>query len=81
MDPGEPEHRNIYEAIEEGKEVTKLPTTLGDALDKLEQDEVIRSSLPGEMYDVYMHYKRDEWERFLATVTDWDLETYWDCLP
>ena len=81
LDPGEPEHRNIYEAIEEGKEVTKLPTTLGDALDKLEQDEVIRSSLPGEMYDVYMHYKRDEWERFLATVTDWDLETYWDCLP
>jgi glutamine synthetase len=81
LDPGEPEHRNIYEAIEEGKEVTKLPVTLGDALDRLEQDEVIRSSLPGEMYDVYMHYKRDEWERFLATVTDWDLETYWDCLP
>ncbi len=61
--------------------MTKLPVTLGDALDRLEQDEVIRSSLPHEMYDVYMHYKRDEWERFLATVTDWDLETYWDCLP
>lgn len=81
LDPGEPEQRNIYEAIEEGKEVTKLPLSLGEALDKLAQDEVIRSALPGEMYDVYMHYKRDEWERFLATVTDWDMETYWDCLP
>ena len=81
LSPGEPEHRNIYEAIEEGKTVKKLPTTLGEALDELEKDDVVKSALPGEMYKVYMHYKRDEWERFLATVTDWDLETYWDCLP
>ena len=81
LDPGEPEQRNIYEAIEEGKEVTMLPLSLGEALDRLEEDEVIKSALPGEMHDVYMHYKRDEWERFLGTVTDWDVETYWDCLP
>ncbi len=24
---------------------------------------------------------RDEWERFMATVTEWDLRTYMDCLP
>ena len=81
LDPGEPEQRNIYEAIKEGKEVTMLPLSLGEALDRLEEDEVIKSALPGDMYDVYMHYKRDEWERFLGTVTDWDVETYWDCLP
>ena len=81
LDPGEPEERNIYEAIKEGKEVVKLPLSLGDALHELEKDEVIRSALPGEMYDVYTHYKRDEWERFLADVTEWDLNTYWDCLP
>jgi glutamine synthetase len=33
------------------------------------------------MYRVFMHYKRDEWERFMSTVTRWDLETYWDYLP
>jgi glutamine synthetase len=33
------------------------------------------------MYKVFHHYKKDEWERFNATVTDWDLETYIDCLP
>ena len=46
--------------------------TLGDALDALEADEVVKSALPGEMYRVFMHYKRDEWERYCATVTDWD---------
>ena len=81
LDPGEPEERNIYEAMEAGKQVTKLPMTLGDALAELEQDKVIRSAMPGEMYKVYHHYKNDEWEKFNHTVTNWDLEQYLDCLP
>ena len=81
LDPGEPEERNIYEAIEAGKEVRRLPESLGRALDALESDEVIKEALPDEMYRVFTHYKRDEWERFNHTVTNWDLETYWDCLP
>lgn len=81
LDPGEPESRNIYEAMEQGKQVKKLPLTFGDALERLSEDKVVKSALPDEMYRVFMHYKRDEWEKFLATVTSWDLETYWDCLP
>ena len=34
-----------------------------------------------EMYRLYDEYKRDEWERFLHTVTEWDVKTYLDCLP
>jgi glutamine synthetase len=81
LDPGEPEERNIYEAMEAGKQVTRLPMTLGAALDALAADEVIKSAMPDEMYRVFEHYKRDEWARFNATVTDWDLDTYMDCLP
>ena len=68
-------------AIDAGKDVKKLPMSLGEALEELRNDEVIRSSMPGEMYRVFEHYKRDEWERYNATVTDWDVETYLDCLP
>ena len=81
LDPGEPEQRNIYEAMEAGKEVSKLPMSLGDALKALSEDDVIKSALPGDMYRVFMHYKTDEWEKFLSTVTDWDMETYLDVLP
>jgi len=81
LDPGEAEERNIYQAIEAGKQVKKLPMSLGEALQKLADDEVIKSSMPDEMYRVYHHYKNDEWEKFNHTVTDWDLETYIDCLP
>jgi glutamine synthetase len=82
IDPGEPEERNIYEAMSAGKEVKKIPMTFGDALEALEADEVIKdAALPGEMYNVFMHYKRDEWERYCATVTDWDVKEYLDVLP
>jgi glutamine synthetase len=81
LDPGEPEERNIYEAMEAGKVVKKLPMSLGEALDRLEADDVIKSSMPDEMYKVFNWYKRDEWEKFMATVTDWDSDQYMDCLP
>jgi glutamine synthetase len=81
IDPGEPEERNIYEAITAGKQVKKIPMTFGDALDALDADEVIKSALPGDMYRVFSHYKRDEWERYCAQVTDWDVQEYLDVLP
>jgi glutamine synthetase len=81
LDPGPPEERNIYEAMDEGKDVKKIPMSLGEALDALRADEVIKSALPGDMFRVFEHYKRDEWERFMATVTDWDVQEYLDILP
>ncbi len=81
LDPGPPEERNIYAAMEAGKQVKKIPMTFGDALDELDADEVVKSALPDEMYKVFKHYKRDEWERYCATVSDWDREEYLDVLP
>ncbi len=81
LDPGEPEERNIYEAIKDGKDVKKLPMSLGEALDALAADEVVQRGMPGEMYRLYHEYKSDEWARFMSTVTDWDADTYMECLP
>ncbi len=81
LDPGEPEQRNIYEAMEAGKIVRRLPRNLGEALDALEGDDVVKSAMPGDLYRVYREYKLDEWDRFNATVSDWDVERYLDCLP
>ena len=83
LDPGAPEQRNSYEVMDDyaARDIHKLPMSLGEGIEEFDKDEVVKSALPGEMYDVFMHYKRDEWDKFLATVTDWDLETYMDCLP
>jgi glutamine synthetase len=55
--------------------------SLGEALAELDKDETIKAAMPDEMYRVFTHYKRDEWEKFMSTVTDWDLKQYWDYLP
>ncbi len=81
LDHGKPEERNIYEAMEAGKQVKKLPMSLGEALEALEQNEVVQRGMPGEMYRLFHEYKSDEWARFMSTVTDWDNETYMECLP
>ena len=81
VDAGEPEQRNIYDAMEAGKQVKRLPKYFGDALDALAEDKVVQAGMPGRLYEVYDEYKRDEWDRFNAEVSSWDLEKYLDCLP
>ena len=66
IDPGEPEERNIYEAMAAGKEVRRIPMTFGDALDALDEDELIQSAHARRDVAVFRHYKRDEWERYCA---------------
>ena len=36
---------------------------------------------PAGSYEIYDEYKRDEWDRFNAEVSDWDMNKYLDCLP
>ena len=36
---------------------------------------------PGASTRSFKHYKRDEWERYLAAVTDWEREEYLEVLP
>lgn len=81
IDCGKPEERNIYTAMEQGKLVEKLPMTLGAALEALAKDEVVKRGLPGEMFRLFHEYKTDEWERFNHTTTEWDMQTYLNCLP
>ena len=81
IDPGEPEDRNTAEVLASGERMARIPTTLRDALDELAGNDVIRSALPGNLYRVYDWYKRDEWNKFIGEVSDWDVKTYLDCLP
>ena len=81
LDPGPPQQGNTYDLLQEGAEIEKVPDSLGAALEALAADEVVRSAMPGRLYKVFNHYKRDEWERYLAAVTDWERDEYLEVLP
>ena len=53
-----------------------LPTSLGEALDALSQDDVIRSALGPYISDRYLAAKRQEFDEYNRQVTPWELERY-----
>jgi len=83
LDPGPPQDANTYDLLSQNGQTTleRVPDSLGDALDELAKDEVVKSAMPGRLYQVFHQYKRDEWERYLAAVTDWEREEYLEVLP
>jgi glutamine synthetase len=61
-----------------------LPMSLGEALDALEGDDELRTQLSDELVNVFMALKRDEVERYTASVadpttrdvTEWEIKEY-----
>jgi glutamine synthetase len=53
-----------------------LPTSLNQALDAMEMDEIVRSALGAHIFDRFMHAKRLEWEDYRIEVTPWELNKY-----
>src|ERR671911_1484794 len=51
IDPGEPQQGNTYDLLQAGAQIEKVPDSLGAALEALAADDVIRSAMPGRLYD------------------------------
>jgi glutamine synthetase len=78
IDPGPPTAANSYDAT---ADFPDLPLTLGDALDEMAHDKVVRGGLTPELTDLFLEYKADEWARACGAVTDWDRDMYLEFLP
>jgi glutamine synthetase len=53
-----------------------LPGTLREALDELEQDEIVQEALGSHVYEWFLEAKRAEWEEYREQVSRWELERY-----
>jgi glutamine synthetase len=61
---------------EEDESKPKLPTTVGESLEALEEDQPIIELLGDEFVTAYTVMRRYELQRFEDHVTDWELEEY-----
>ena len=57
--------------------LTRLPRTLGEAVDAFEGSELMRGTLGDHIFDYLLASKRDEWERYCTAVTDWERVHYY----
>jgi glutamine synthetase len=58
--------------------VTKLPISLGEALDTMAADDVIRASLGTYIFDQLLTVKRAEWIDYRRHVSPWEHLRYGD---
>ena len=78
IEPGEPNLGNLYETgldAMKARGIGTLPQSLGEALDHLEADEVVRSAL-GPIADEFLKLKRDEFREYHADVSPWEVRRY-----
>ncbi|MEM2613871.1 MAG: glutamine synthetase family protein [Nitrososphaerota archaeon] len=77
----EPIEENVYKMSKEEierKKIKKLPSTLLEAIEEFEKDEVIRKSI-GEASDIIIEKKRIEWNEYMKEITPVDYKFYMDC--
>ncbi len=53
-----------------------LPGSLIEALEELDQDDVIRDALGAHTYERFVSAKKLEWDEYRLEVTDWELNKY-----
>ena len=81
LDCPDPIRENIYEFGEEERKeygIGTLPTNLGEAVDALEEDEVIMDALGPHTSEQFVKAKREEFSDYLVDVSQWELDRYLD---
>jgi glutamine synthetase len=76
--PG-PVRENIYEFTEADREergIDTLPTTLGQAITALQEDDVILDALGPHVSEKYVQAKTQEYTEYLASVSEWEIDRY-----
>jgi glutamine synthetase len=79
LTPPPPVNEDVYHFDQcdlDARSIGTLPGTLAEALDALEEDEVIKDALGPDITDVFMRAKRAEWGAYRIQVTDWEIERY-----
>jgi glutamine synthetase len=81
MPLGDPVEESLFEmdaAQIASHNIKELPGTLGEALDELEKDTVIREALGDHVFSHFVEAKRLEWDEYRTQVSGWELDRYLD---
>ncbi|MDR9380224.1 MAG: type I glutamate--ammonia ligase [Natronomonas sp.] len=75
----EPVRENIYEFDEAKREeygITTLPSNLGEAIDALEEDDLVKGALGDHVAEKFIQAKSQEFSEYLVDVSEWELDRY-----
>jgi len=79
LDCPDPVRENIYDFDEQKREeygIDTLPSNLGNAVDELEEDEVVMDALGPHVSEKFVEAKRQEFQEYLVEVSEWEIDRY-----
>jgi len=79
LEAPDPVRENIYEFDAEKRDeygIETLPTNLGEAIEELENDEVIYNGLGDHVGEKFVEAKKAEFKDYLVDVSQWELDEY-----
>lgn len=79
IDPPAPTFINLFaltraERIEQG--IVNLPNSLKDALNALDEDDLIKKAIGEHAYKKFYEGKISEWNEYRSEITEWELNRY-----
>jgi glutamine synthetase len=79
LEPPEAVEENLYHMGTEERahrNIPSLPGSLGEALEALKVDEVIREALGDHVFERFIDAKTQEWDEYRTQVSQWELDRY-----
>lgn len=76
LDPGDPSSGNLFRNAGSNSELNRLPSTLKEAVELLEQDDVLMSSLGNNFMNTFIASKKAEWAQYHSFVSSWEIDKY-----
>lgn len=79
IEPPAPVDLNIYDMTAEERQkynIDTLPMDLGEALQALQENELIRNTLGEHIYNRFIEAKTIEWNNYRMQVHKWELDSY-----
>ncbi|MBQ7583746.1 MAG: type I glutamate--ammonia ligase [Lachnospiraceae bacterium] len=79
IDPGDPVEGNIFKMTASEREangIRTLPGSLGESIEALIKDELIKGVLGSDIAGKYIEAKRAEFADYLAHVSQWEVDEY-----
>ncbi len=70
---------NVYELTREERKaegILELPGSLAEALQELNQDDILKDALGPVIFEAFSRAKWAEWNEYITTVTDWEVQRY-----
>ena len=75
----EPVEENLYHFSDDDlkrRNIPTLPATLGEAIDEMERDEVVRRALGDHVFERLIEAQSIEWDAFRKHVSGWERDRY-----